>query len=242
MNNIKAIFFDLDGTLRINSPTGGEVFLEYLNNLDMHFSEGDRLRVEHWEYMYFANSIEVKEDSQRFAGDFTGFWVNFSKRRLMAFGIPESQATELAPKISQHMNDNYKPLVLIPDEIPTVLPLLQEAGYILAVVSNRDKPFNEELEELGIDSFFNFTLTAGEVGAFKPDAPIFLRALEMAGVSANEAVYIGDNYFADIVGSQNAGLIPVLYDPTGLFPEAECLVIKSYNELHNVLKYLSRDV
>jgi HAD superfamily hydrolase (TIGR01549 family) len=241
MNNIKAIFFDLDGTLRINSPTGGEVFLEYLNNLDMHFSEGDRLRVEHWEYMYFANSVEVKEDSLRFEGDFAGFWINYSKRRLMAFGISETQAAELAPKISQHMNDNYKPFVEIPEEIPTILTLLQEAGYILAVVSNRETPFNEELKDLGIDSYFNFTLAAGEVGAFKPDAPIFLRALEMAGVSADEALYIGDNYFADIIGSQNAGLIPVLYDPTGLFPEAECAVIKSYHELHDVLKSLSRE-
>lgn len=242
MNNIKAIFFDLDGTLRLNIPTGGEVFLEFLNNLDMYFSEGDRLRVEQWELMYFANSIEVTEDSKRFQGDFARFWVNFSKRRLMAFGIPENQATKLAPTISKYMNEHYKPKVVTPPEIPHILTLLQEGGFTLAVVSNRDKPFDDELKQLGIDSFFDFTLTAGEVGAFKPASPIFLRALEMANVAGNEALYIGDNYFADVVGAQNAGLIPLLYDPTGLFPEAECLSIKSYNELHDILKHLSRAV
>ena len=204
----------------------------------MSFSEGDRLRVEHWEYLYFANSPEIKEDGITFQGDFNAFWVNFSKRRLMAFGISESHAVELAPQISKHMSENYKPQVIVPAEIPSVLTLLQEGGYILGVVSNRETPFQEELQELKLDSYFSFTLAAGEVGSFKPDTLIFERALEIAGVSADEAIYIGDNYFADIIGSQNAGLTPILYDPTGLFPEAECVVIKSYSELHGLLKNL----
>lgn len=236
MKNIKAILFDLDGTLRLNFPTGGEVFLKYLETLDMNFSEEDKVRVEHWEYLYFANSPEIQADGIAFEGDFAGFWINFSKRRLMAFGISETRATELAPHVSKYMNENYKPHVKVPDEIPLILSLLQEGGYILGVVSNRETPFHEELQELKLDSYFSFTLAAGEVGSFKPDALIFERALEIAGVSASEAMYIGDNYFADIVGSKNAGLMPVLYDPMGLFPDAECDVIKSYHQLHELLK------
>ena len=49
-------------------------------------------------------------------------------------------------------------------------------------------------------------------------------------------MYIGDNYFADIVGSQRAGLVPVLYDPISLFPEADCAVIKSFAEIPALLK------
>jgi FMN phosphatase YigB (HAD superfamily) len=237
MNNIKAILFDLDGTLRLNLPTGGEVFLQYLTNIGMNYSVSEKLRVEHWEYLYFANSPEIKEDSLKFEGDFPGFWLNFSKRRLMAFGIPEARAIELAPHVSKHMNDHYKPKVLIPEEIPNVLTLLQEGGYVLGVVSNRETSFQEELQELKLDSYFNFTLSAGEAGSFKPDAPIFERALEMAGVSAEEAIYVGDNYFADIVGSKNAGLIPVLYDPTNIFPDApDCHIIQSFNQLHDLLR------
>jgi FMN phosphatase YigB (HAD superfamily) len=50
-------------------------------------------------------------------------------------------------------------------------------------------------------------------------------------------MYVGDNYFADIVGALQAGLTPVLYDPTSLFPEAMegCAVIKNYSEFYNLL-------
>jgi hypothetical protein len=39
-----------------------------------------------------------------------------------------------------------------------------------------------------------------------------------------------------VVGSRRAGLTPVLFDPVGIFPEADCTVIKSFDELNSVLK------
>ena len=235
MKNIKAILFDLDGTLRHHLPTGGEVFIDYLKNLNLNFSEGDRIRAEHWEHFYFANSPEIQEDNKNFKSDINTFWINFSKRRLMAFGIPESQALEIAPNLSKHMNENYKPQVIVPEEIPLVLNQLRETGYTLGVVSNRETTFQNEVDEMNLTSYFDFLLAAGEVGAFKPDVKVFHHALQIANAKADETLYIGDNYFADVIGSQNAGLIPVLYDPTGLFPEAECAVIQSFNELHDLL-------
>ena len=74
------------------------------------------------------------------------------------------------------------------------------------------------------------------MNSYKPDALIFEHALKLAGTSAQETMYVGDNYFADIVGSQRAGLTPVLYDPISLFPEADCTVIKSFMEIPALLK------
>ena len=64
---------------------------------------------------------------------------------------------------------------------------------------------------------------------------VFEHALARAGLTPREAIYVGDNYFADVVGSLRAGLMPVLYDPSLLFPEAECAVIRSFDELHGLL-------
>ena len=91
------------------------------------------------------------------------------------------------------------------------------------------------MQKLKLDCYFQFFLAGGEVNSFKPDALIFERALELAGTSAQETMYVGDNYFADIVGSQRAGLTPVLYDPISLFPEADCAVIKSFAEIPELL-------
>lgn len=237
MKNIKAILFDLDGTLRHHLPTGGEVFLQFLESINLQFSLEDKLHVERWEHFYFANSREIIEDNVNFKDDVQAFWINFSKRRLMALKLSESHAHELAPQLSKHMNEAYKPQVVVPEEIPIVLTSLRESGYTLGVVSNRETPFQNELDEMNLTSYFDFLLAAGEVGAFKPDAKVFQHALQISKTQADETIYVGDNYFADIVGSNNAGLIPVLYDPSGLFPDApDCHIIQTFNQLHDLLK------
>lgn len=237
MKKIKAILFDLDGTLRLTAPSGGEVFVEYLQTLNLNFSEEQILFAKRWEHFYFANSALIRQDSQTFKDDSEGFLINYSKRRLMALKLPEAYAQELAPQVAHHMSEVYKPEVFVPEEIPFILSMLREDGYTLGVVSNREEPFQTELDEMNLTSYFDFLLPAGEVGAFKPDAKVFQHALKIANANADEAMYVGDNYFADIVGSNNVGLLPILYDPTDLFPNApNCYTIQSFNQLHDLLK------
>jgi FMN phosphatase YigB (HAD superfamily) len=45
------------------------------------------------------------------------------------------------------------------------------------------------------------------------------------------SLYVGDNYYADVVSSRAAGLTPVLLDPERIFPEADCRVIDGLTEL-----------
>lgn len=231
---IKAVLFDLDGTLRHNIPSGGDVFSAHAREIGLPVSEEDRIRAERWEHYYFAHSPEVKKDFHEFKGD--AFWVNFSRRKLIALGCNPKDAPKLSEEMSAYMRDHYKPEVHVFDESRALLSTLKKDGYILGVISNRDKPFHDELKELNLDSHFNFSLAGGEVSSFKPESAIFEHGLKRAGVSADEAMYVGDNYFADVLGSHRAGLTPVLYDPISLFPEADCAVIKSFEEIHNLLK------
>jgi putative hydrolase of the HAD superfamily len=136
------------------------------------------------------------------------------------------------------MSEMYKPESIIPEDAQRVLPALKEAGYILAVISNRANPFVDTLENLGIKEYFTFSLAGGEVDAYKPEIEIFQHGLKRAGLTAEKAVYVGDNYFADIVGSRRAGLKPVLYDPICIFPDADCAVIRSFDDLIPAIKTL----
>jgi FMN phosphatase YigB (HAD superfamily) len=234
-NGIKAILFDFDGTLRIHLPSGGEVFTDYARSLGLTISEDDKLRGLRWEHFYFAHSPEIRADLKTFPSNSRDFWVNFNRRRLISMGCHPSRAIELSEGMSSYMAESYKPRVHVPGELAGVLAAFQNAGYVLGVVSNRDEPYTEELKETGLDSYFQFSLAGGEVPSFKPEPGIFLRALEMAGTNAHETIYIGDNYFADVVGSLRAGLWPVLYDPATVFPEAECPTIKSFDELPHLI-------
>lgn len=235
MKKIKAILFDLDGTLRHHAPSGSKVFVEYLKTINVHFSEEDEVRAERWEHFYFANSLEIQADKKKLDHASGEFWVNYTRRRLVALGLSKQQSEELAPEVSAHMGENHKPDVFVPQDAAPTLSRLKESGYTLGVVSNRDKPYHDELKKLKLDSYFQFSLAGGELQSFKPDIRIFQRGLEMAGASAHETMYIGDNYFADIVGSLRAGLVPVLYDPGSLFPDAECDIIRSFDDLHRLL-------
>ena len=83
---------------------------------------------------------------------------------------------------------------------------------------------------------FQLVLAGGDVRMWKPEPYIFIHACERLNIAPTEAVYVGDNYFADVVGARRAGLLPVLYDPRGIFPDPGCPIIRSFPELTQLLK------
>jgi FMN phosphatase YigB (HAD superfamily) len=190
--------FDLDGTLRHNRPEGAQVFIDHAISLGLPISAEDRQRGLRWEHLYWANSPDVQADFKRFEGDKGAFWENYGRRQLIALGTESRLALELAPLLSQYMETQYKPESVFPPEVPGMLSRFKEAGFKLGVVSNRDLPFGEELERLGIHGHFDLSLAAGEVKSYKPDPGIFLAALERIGTEPGRPVR-GDNYFADVV-------------------------------------------
>jgi HAD superfamily hydrolase (TIGR01662 family) len=236
LNDIKAVFFDLDGTLRHSVPSGGEVFTDYVMTLGLPVNDEARLRAMRWEHLYWANSEDLRDDLLAHSGETEKFWIEYSRRRLIALGASSQWAREYAVKASVHMGEFYRPESIVPDDVRRALPQLKGAGYILGVISNRNEPFQDLLNEHGIGEFFDFSLPAGEVNVWKPDPGIFEHALRRVNLSAQEAVYVGDNYYADVVGARSAGLKPVLYDPLGIFLNPDCTTIKSFDELNSVIK------
>ena len=235
-NGIKAIFFDLDGTLRHSIPAGGDVFTDYVVTLGLPVDEEARLRAIRWEHLYWANSMDLRNDLLAHSAETENFWIEYSRRRLVILGASPEWAVEFAPDVSRHMGEVYKPQSVVPEDVRRTLPQLKEAGYVLAVISNRDQPFQQLLLEHGIGEFFDFSLAAGEVSIWKPDPGLFEHALRRAKLSPADVIYVGDNYYADVVGSRAAGLTPVLYDPLGVFPDPDCVTIASFDELNSVLK------
>ena len=53
------------------------------------------------------------------------------------------------------------------------------------------------------------------MGRGKPHSPIFLTALERAGVEPHEALHVGDSYASDVLGAQGVGIYPLLLDRDG---------------------------
>jgi HAD superfamily hydrolase (TIGR01509 family) len=80
--------------------------------------------------------------------------------------------------------------------------------YKLGIVSNFAIPecVNKLLERHGLSGFFDVVVVSGAVNKRKPSMEIFKHALEMLGVRAEEAVFVGDTVDADVQGPKAAGM------------------------------------
>jgi len=118
------------------------------------------------------------------------------------------------------------------DDVISALELLKQRHLILGLISNLDRDIMPFCQELGIASYLDVVVTSKEVDSEKPHPPIFLAALERAGVEASEAVYVGDQYNIDIVGAWGVGMKAVLIDRYGLYAEiVDCPLIRNLGEL-----------
>jgi len=102
------------------------------------------------------------------------------------------------------------------------LATVRAAGVVAGVISNSNGTIRSVLESLDLAGHCDFVLDSSEVGIEKPDARIFLMALERARVPAEAAAYVGDLYSVDVLGARRAGIRAVLLDPGGLWGARDC--------------------
>jgi putative hydrolase of the HAD superfamily len=235
---IRAILFDLDGTLRYNRPRFNDILAKLAVEYGAVDTRANRHSAERWLHYYWAQSADVLLDIETFGDMSPAFWENHTRRYLIAFGYAPEQAGRLAPEIYQRMSSEYDPKPWIPPEVFDVLRALREAGFLLGIVSNRTYPLDDELKNFGLDGYIDLILTAGEANSWKPDIGIFLEAVLRLQVSPAEVLYVGDNYYADVIGARSAGLRPVLLDPEGVFHDAECEVIHKLHDLIDLSQHI----
>jgi putative hydrolase of the HAD superfamily len=224
---IRAVLFDLDGTLRFSRPSGLEAFVEYATELGLNICGERRRAVERWVHSYWSGK---HSGAVRDASDPNTFWREYTRGMLNAAGI-DDPSQEYSQAIVQAFGERYHAENLIHPEAHAVLRSVRERGYILGLVSNRAEELTPIAADLGLGEYFHFTLSGGQAKSWKPDSRIFLQACEMAQTQPHECLYVGDNFYADVLGAQNAGLVPVLLDPNDVFPEAECRRIACLAEL-----------
>ncbi|MBS3984813.1 MAG: HAD-IA family hydrolase [Selenomonadales bacterium] len=90
-----------------------------------------------------------------------------------------------------------------------------ERGYRIALLSNWDLSARAVLRSLELDSYFEVTVISSEVGCEKPDARIFHELLKQLHCGPDEVLYVGDNYYDDVIAAQAAGIAAVLLNPYG---------------------------
>ena len=109
------------------------------------------------------------------------------------------------------------------DDVTPALQRLRQAGYRLGSLTNG----NADVNRLGIDHLFDFSLTAESVGYAKPHPRLFEESCRLTGVSPAELAHVGDEAGTDLAGGLAAGVTVVwmnrLGQPAtpGITPHAE---------------------
>lgn len=106
----------------------------------------------------------------------------------------------------------YRPLAehsRVDADAHRVLRALNESGWQLALVSNTFVPgfvIDRHLRQLGLLRYFPVRIYSCDVGYRKPHPRIFETALHQLNVTAEDAVFVGDSFSADITGAARCGI------------------------------------
>lgn len=101
----------------------------------------------------------------------------------------------------------FREVIEAPDYLHDVLDELG-ARYRLALLSNypSGEDVRASLDRIGITEYFESIVVSGEVGYVKPHPLPFRTVLEELGESAGQALFVGDNWLADIQGPKRLGM------------------------------------
>ena len=118
-----------------------------------------------------------------------------------------SLSAELADRLLQSFWSLYEQTTELSEDTSATLQTLHAHGVKLGVVTNGRVEWQQrKLDALGISSWFDAVLISEAEGVRKPDPEIFRRALTRCGVEAPEAMFVGDHPQVDVEGAMRAGL------------------------------------
>lgn len=230
---IKAVFFDWFNTLARYDPPREELQSQALQEVGIHVLPQKIIPgIFVADRDYFEENA-VSPVRKRSPEEQAKVYTRYQKTVLTNAGVDVPIESDMLLKIMKRMQELSIGMrfTLFDDVLPTI-EMLKERSLILGLLTNIDRDINPICHELGLEPYLNFIVTSVEVGADKPAPPIFLTALQKAGVDAQEAVHVGDQYKIDVTGARRVGITPILIDRYNLYSEIkDCPRICSLTEL-----------
>lgn len=146
-------------------------------------------------------------------------------------GVPDAERHQAEV---ERRYGGFQPADLYPDVLPAIAAL-RAAGYHIAVIANQPAVREPELRALGVTA--DVMGMSDAMGAWKPDAGFFVRALRLMGdPPPGEVAYVGDRPDNDVAPARASGMRAVWLrrGPWGVIhseaPGAH-LVVRSLDEL-----------
>jgi HAD superfamily hydrolase (TIGR01549 family) len=224
---IKAIFYDAGHTLVRPRPEIDEVWDFLAHQLGVDIAAERRGAFPDVAAFFYSRLGEDGLGSYASDRAARTFWTEYYAYSLRdaAPDVPRAEAASAGEALYDWYADpaQWEPF----PETLAALEAARERGLVQGVVSDWGSDLLPILHAHEITRVMDFVVASAVVGSSKPHRDIFLYALRRAGVRAEETVYVGDSYLADVLGSRGAGLHPVLIDRAGTAPAVDAPVVRA---------------
>ena len=205
---IKAVFFDLDGTLCDSDTAWCIAERETFQLLRKHYPDlSEAALTKAW------TTVHQKLFQQLDAGE-----RSMAEVRDLRFQGLFKELDLPTDKIIEELSDFFCSCYLTSLRLYEDIAVLEALhAYHIGIITNgaHDKHPDSQLSKikhLGLSDRIQSLTISDEVGVRKPNIKIFKVACERAGVLLKEAMFVGDTIQNDIVGANRAGMTSVFID------------------------------
>ncbi|KYC99902.1 2-haloalkanoic acid dehalogenase [Heyndrickxia sporothermodurans] len=186
---IKAVLFDLDGTLLNRDLSVREFICDQYHRF----------------YRFLGHIPKEKYVSKFIELDCRGYvWKDKVYEQL----VNEYNIHTITPEqlLEDYITQFKNSCVLYPNLI-VMLEMLKDNNMKLGMITNGKGQFQmDNVAALGIENYFDAILISEWEGCKKPEPQIFEKALRKLNVSASESLFVGDHPDNDVKAAENAGM------------------------------------
>jgi putative hydrolase of the HAD superfamily len=230
VSKIRAVFFDVGGTLLRVHPSVGAIYARAARKFGFNFDDDtmDQAFRAAWREAQLRSQSLTMADKQ--------WWRQLVFDTLARCGVAKNR-----DKIEACFAELYEIFASpdawrVYDDAIFALKLARERGLHVGAISNWDWRLRPLLEKLGVSGQLDSLTVSCEVGAEKPDAKIFQHALAQAGAAAGEALHVGDGLEDDVRGAMAGGMRAVWLNRAGERARTDAPMVKSLRELEKFLR------
>ena len=200
MEQIRAIIFDVGGTLIHPSVPVGETYARFGRKYGADLP-GEQISAAF--RRAFKSCTPREKHLVPHDGNDRAWW-----RRVVRLSVPEDLLGEATfePFFEELYLYFAEPgaWTLFP-EVPGVLDQLHAAGFQLAILSNWDSRLNPVLDALGFGRWITRRFISAELGVEKPDPAIYERVARELGLAPAQLLSVGDDLRNDVEAPRAAG-------------------------------------
>ena len=159
-----------------------------------------------WNFVGEANDGDEHLEHSVSREAYVAWEQNRLRRRARACGVGDDDLEALVADL--HTASKTYTLEAY-EEVPDVLAALRARGVTVAICSNWDWDLERAVALAGLEGMADVVVTSAQAGARKPHPRIYRHTLERCRAAADQALFVGDTFYADVEGPVAYGMAAV---------------------------------